>query len=84
MIPGLVLVTACYRVVHHGCVVVDCDCGGESQTDAVTGQWSLDWVGGGPGEYIEEMTFHLSAPRSSSLRRGATLHAVMSGRWGRE
>ena len=43
------------------------------------------WVGGGPSEYIEEMTFHLlSAPRSSSLRRGATLHGVMSGRWGRE
>ena len=78
MITGLVLLTVCYRVVHHGCVVVDCD--GESQTGAVTGQWSLDWVGGGPGEYIEEMTFHLSGPRSSSLRRGATLHGVMSGR----
>ena len=76
MITGLVLLTVCYRVVHHGCVVVDCDCDG-----AVTGQWSLDWVGGGPGEYIEEMTFHLSAPRSCSLRRGATLHGVTSGRW---
>ena len=81
----MLVTVCCYRVVHHDCGVVGgSECaGGELQTGAVTGQSSLDArdtrLGGGgcpAPEYIEEMTFHLSAPSSSPLGAGQTLHGV--------
>ena len=62
----LLVTVCCYRVVHHGCdVAVD------SAVVVLAVSYKLVSGHAGAGvscpEYIEEMTFHLSAPSSSPL-----------------